>query len=35
MLPPEETAEAVAYALSRPPGVMVENISVGNVGGNL
>ncbi len=35
MLPPEETAEAVAYALSRPAYVLVENISVGSIGGNL
>jgi NADP-dependent 3-hydroxy acid dehydrogenase YdfG len=35
MLPPEEVAEAVAYALSRPAAVAVENLSVGNVGGTL
>lgn len=35
MLSPEEVAEAVAYALSRPAAVAVENISVGNVGGAL
>jgi NAD(P)-dependent dehydrogenase (short-subunit alcohol dehydrogenase family) len=35
MLAPEETAEAVAYALGRPPSVQVEAINVGAVGGNL
>lgn len=35
MLPPEEVAEAVAYALDRPASVLIENISVGRQGGNL
>jgi len=35
MLPPEEVAEAVAYALGRPQDVTVENISIGNIGGTL
>ena len=35
MMPPEETAEAVAYALSRPGGVLVDSIQVGGLGGNL
>ncbi len=35
MLPAEEVAEAVAYALARPTSVLVENISVGRQGGNL
>jgi NAD(P)-dependent dehydrogenase (short-subunit alcohol dehydrogenase family) len=35
MLPPEEVAEAVAYALSRPPGVVVETVEVGDVSGPL
>lgn len=35
MMPPEETAEAVAYALGRPPHILVEDISVGGLGGNL
>jgi len=35
MLPVEEVAEAVAYALNRPASVLVENISVGRQGGNL
>lgn len=35
MLAPEEVAEAVAFALSRPPGVLVENISVGSNAGTL
>jgi NADP-dependent 3-hydroxy acid dehydrogenase YdfG len=35
MMPPEETAEAVAYALSRPAGVLVDSIQVGGLGGNL
>ncbi|MFZ5981924.1 MAG: SDR family NAD(P)-dependent oxidoreductase [Candidatus Zixiibacteriota bacterium] len=34
MLPPEETAEAVAYALERPESVVVEDISLGNLAGN-
>ncbi|MEZ4386937.1 MAG: SDR family NAD(P)-dependent oxidoreductase [Candidatus Krumholzibacteriia bacterium] len=35
MMPPEETAEAVAYALSRPAGVLVDSVHVGGLGGNL
>jgi len=35
MLGPGEVAEAVAYALSRPASVAVENISVGNISGTL
>jgi len=35
MLAPAETAEAVAYALSRPAGVLVDTIHVGGIGGNL
>jgi NAD(P)-dependent dehydrogenase (short-subunit alcohol dehydrogenase family) len=35
MMPPEETAEAVAYALSRPAGVLVDSIQVGGLGGKL
>ena len=35
MLDPGEVAEAVAYALSRPASVAIENISVGNIAGTL
>lgn len=35
MLRPEEVAEAVAYALSRPADVAVENIALQNVTGSL
>ena len=35
MLPANEVAEAVAYALARPADVLVENISIGRQGGNL
>jgi NAD(P)-dependent dehydrogenase (short-subunit alcohol dehydrogenase family) len=35
MMPPEEVAGAVAYALSRPAGVALENISLSSVTGNL
>jgi NAD(P)-dependent dehydrogenase (short-subunit alcohol dehydrogenase family) len=35
MIAPQEVAEAVAYALSRPPGVLVETVEVGHVSGNL
>ncbi len=35
MMAPQETAEAVAYALSRPRSVLVDTIHVGWVGGNL
>jgi len=34
MLKPEETAEALAYALERPPSVSVDDISLGNMTGN-
>jgi NAD(P)-dependent dehydrogenase (short-subunit alcohol dehydrogenase family) len=33
MIPPEEVAGAVAYALSRPPNVLFENITLGNLSG--
>src|SRR5205085_8903713 len=35
MISPEQVAEAVAYALSRPADVTVENITLSNAGGNL
>jgi len=35
MLPADEVAEAVAYALNRPSSVLVENISVGRQSGNM
>jgi len=35
MIPPEEIAEAVAYAVSRPSAVAVENISVGEISGTI
>lgn len=35
MLAPEQVAEAVAFALSRPSSVLVEDIALGNLGGNL
>jgi NAD(P)-dependent dehydrogenase (short-subunit alcohol dehydrogenase family) len=35
MLAPEEVAEAVAYALSRPPGVVVESVEVGELSGRI
>jgi NAD(P)-dependent dehydrogenase (short-subunit alcohol dehydrogenase family) len=35
MLRPEEVAEAVAYALARPPGVLVESVEVGDISGPL
>ncbi len=35
MISPEEVAEAVHYAISRPADVLVENISVGNISGTL
>jgi short-subunit dehydrogenase len=35
MMSPEEVAGAVAYALSRPPDVAFENITLSNVVGNL
>jgi len=34
MLPPEEIAEAIAYALERPSDVLVDTISLGNLAGN-
>ena len=34
MMPPEEVAEALAYALERPASVMVEDISLGDMAGN-
>ncbi len=35
MIQPAEVAEVVAYALSRPPGVLVEGIEVGDISGAL
>ncbi|MEW6052113.1 MAG: SDR family oxidoreductase [Candidatus Zixiibacteriota bacterium] len=35
MMAPEQVAEAVAFALSRPADLLVEDISLGNLGGNL
>ncbi len=35
MMPPEETAEAVAFALSRPSSVLVDTVHIGGIGGNL
>ncbi len=35
MLSPEQTAQAVAYALSRPASVQVEEITLGSIGGAL
>ena len=35
MLPPEEIAAAVAYSLSRPMEVAVENINLQNLAGRL
>jgi short-subunit dehydrogenase len=35
MMEPEEVAEAVYYALTRPSHIQVENILLGNVAGNL
>ncbi len=35
MLPAVEVAEAVDFALSRPPSVLVENINIGNINGTL
>ena len=34
MMDPAEVAEAVAYALSRPAGILADNIDVGNLSGN-
>jgi NAD(P)-dependent dehydrogenase (short-subunit alcohol dehydrogenase family) len=33
MIPADEVAGAVAYALSRPPDVLLENITLGNLSG--
>jgi len=35
MLSPDEVAEAVAFALSRPKDVMVDDVTIENVGGRL
>ena len=35
MLPPEEIADAVAYVLSRPTDVAIENIGLQNLSGRL
>lgn len=35
MMSPDEVGEAVAFALKRPPSVLVENITIGNTGGAL
>ena len=35
MISPEQVADAVAYALSRPADVAVENITLSNAAGNL
>jgi NAD(P)-dependent dehydrogenase (short-subunit alcohol dehydrogenase family) len=35
MIAPGEVADAVAYALSRPAGVLVETVEVGNISGTL
>jgi NADP-dependent 3-hydroxy acid dehydrogenase YdfG len=35
MIPADEVAGAVAYALSRPAEVALENITLGNVNGAL
>jgi NADP-dependent 3-hydroxy acid dehydrogenase YdfG len=35
MLLPEEIGDAVAYALSRPPGVVVENMDLLSLTGRL
>ena len=35
MISPEDVASAVAYALSRPPDVTLENISISSLAGNL
>ena len=35
MMPPTEIADAVAFALSRPPEVAIENIDLLNVSGRL
>ena len=33
MIPADEVASAVAYALARPPDVLLENITLGNLSG--
>lgn len=35
MIPPQEVAEAVAYAISRPFNVQVEDVTLGRIEGNL
>jgi NADP-dependent 3-hydroxy acid dehydrogenase YdfG len=35
MIAPEQVAEAVSYALSRPADVAIENITLSNAAGNL
>ncbi len=35
MISPEEVASAVVFALSQPPDVLVENITLGNLSGSL
>jgi NAD(P)-dependent dehydrogenase (short-subunit alcohol dehydrogenase family) len=35
MLAPEQVAEAIAFAISRPPGVLVDELGVGHVSGAL
>jgi len=35
MISPVQVADAVAFALAQPPDVLVENITLGNVGGDL
>jgi NADP-dependent 3-hydroxy acid dehydrogenase YdfG len=33
MIAPAEVADAVAFALERPPGVVVETLEVGDISG--
>src|SRR5712691_7997644 len=35
MISPDDVATAVAFALAQPPDVLVENITLGNLGGDL
>lgn len=35
MMPPDEVAEAVHYAVLRPQSVLIENITIGNIAGHL
>ncbi len=35
MMPAQQVAEAVAFVLSRPASTLIENITLGNIGGNL